>query len=168
MHFRKAHSNDVKSIVTLVNRAYRGEEGWTTETELVSGNRTNEEEVFGYLNDEDAYLFVLENESIAAVICVEKRVEKAYIGFFAVDPALQGYGVGKTMLQEAETYAHESLEVDHFVMAVLAERKELIAFYIRRGYVRIDRVMKYPVHLNVDMPKRDGLCAVYLEKYYKE
>src|SRR6201998_4606500 len=42
--FRFAEARDVPAIVTLVESAYRGDasrEGWTTEADLLDGNRTD-------------------------------------------------------------------------------------------------------------------------------
>ena len=154
MQFRKATLKDTKEIVELVNIAYRGEKGWTTENALVLGDRTTANEVLGYISDPKSHLFVLIDKTVKAVICVEAQEEKAYIGFFAVHPSLQGKGIGKELLQKAENFAIETLGTRHFVMSVLADRVELIDFYCRRGYICTDKIENYPTNLNVGVPKR--------------
>ena len=48
LSFRQAQAHDIPRIVSLVNSAYRGESGkrgWTTEADLLDGQRTDEEEI---------------------------------------------------------------------------------------------------------------------------
>jgi len=161
MIFRKATNADIDNIIELVNRSYRSSEGWTNESSLVSGNRTTKDEVLGYI--ENAHLFVLEKEKIQAVICIEEQEKNAYIGFLAVDTKLQNQGIGKVMLQNAEEYALQTLGLSSFVMAVVADREELIEFYLRRGYKKTAKIINYPTNLNVGTPKKD-LQVIYLKK----
>jgi ribosomal protein S18 acetylase RimI-like enzyme len=161
MIFRKATNADIDNIIKLVNRAYRSSEGWTNESSLVSGNRTTKDEVLSYI--ENAHLFVLEKEKIQAVICIEEQNSKAYIGFLAVDTKLQNQGIGKLMLQKAEEYALKTLGLSSFVMAVVADREELIEFYLRCGYKKTAKIIDYPTNLNVGTPKKD-LQVIYLKK----
>ena len=121
MHFREATFDDVQEIVELINIAYRGEEGWSTENALVSGDRTAKDEVLGYLSNPKSHLFVLADSLVKAVICVEEQEEVAYIGFFAVHPSLQGQGVGKVLLKKAEEFSVNTLGINYFVMSVLLE-----------------------------------------------
>jgi len=161
MIIRKATNADIDNIIELVNRAYRSGEGWTNEASLVSGNRTTKDEVLGYINN--AHLFVLEKEEILSVICIEEQGKSAYIGFLAVDIKLQNQGIGKLMLQKAEEYALITLGLSSFVMAVVADREELIEFYLRRGYKKTAKIINYPTNLNVGTPKKD-LKVIYLKK----
>jgi len=161
MIFRKANSADIDKIIKLINSAYRSGVGWTNEASLVSGNRTTKDEVVGYINN--AHLFVLEKEEILSVICIEEQGKSAYIGFLAVDTKLQNQGIGKLMLEKAEEYALKTLGLSNFVMAVVADREELIEFYLRRGYKKTTRIIDYPTNLNVGTPKKD-LQVIYLRK----
>ena len=163
MQFREATLDDVQEIVELINIAYRGKDGWTTENALVDGDRTRSDEVLGYIINTQSHLFVLADTSVEAVICVEKQNSSAYIGFFAVNPNLQGKGVGKIVLQKAEEFAVETLGVKEFVMSVLADRVELVDFYIRRGYFRTNEIKEYPKGLNVGTPKQE-LKVITLKK----
>jgi len=165
MTFRKAIITDIKEILTLVNQAYRGDKGWTTESSFVEGDRVVQEEVSEYLSNCTSHLFVLElNHKIEATICVEEQENRAYIGFFAVNPNLQAQGIGKQMLNYAENFAIKELHIYSFVMAVLETRKELIEFYCRRGYALSDKITEYPQSLNVGTPMVEDLKVVYLEK----
>ena len=50
----KAVAEDISSLNTLINSAYRGEfskKGWTTEAHLLEGSRTTEEELLEIIQD---------------------------------------------------------------------------------------------------------------------
>lgn len=160
-----AQREDIEEINQLVNLSYRGYDGWTRETEIVSGERSTLDEVSAYISDPDAHLLVVkENNQIIACICVEQKKENAYIGYFAVNPKYQGRGLGKLVLSKAEAFAKNVLKVTKFIMVVVSQREELIAFYERRGYKKTGEISKYPVHLNVGIPAVAGLTIEYLEK----
>ena len=160
-----ARKNHIEEICNLVNLAYRGEIGWTKETGLVSGNRTSAKEVQKYMEDPNAHFLVaIENGEVISCICIEKKENSAYIGMFAVHPRLQGKGIGKEILSQAEIYAYTKLEAKKFVMAVVSQRNELISFYERSGYIRTGNIQEYPAHLDVGVPLVGGLTIEYLEK----
>ncbi|MFC1749544.1 GNAT family N-acetyltransferase [Pseudomonadota bacterium] len=162
---KAGHANDIRC---LVNSAYRGDIGWTKETELVGGERVAVAEIQGYIDDPDAHLLVnVEKGEVLACICIEKKGRDAYIGLFAVAPRLQGLGVGKQVLSQAERYASETLSVDKYVMVVVSQREELISYYERRGYTRLGKTESYPEHLEVGTPLKRGLMIEYLEKSVK-
>jgi len=53
-----AKAEQIENICDLVNLAYRGENGWTKETDLVGGDRSNANEVQEYLSNPNAHLLV--------------------------------------------------------------------------------------------------------------
>jgi len=160
-----AKTEQIENICDLVNLAYRGESGWTKETNLVGGDRTNANEIQGYLSNPNAHLLVaVVNGEIVSCVCIEKDGDRAYIGFFAVHPKLQGDGVGKEILHQAESYASTKLNAKKYIMVVVSQRTELIAYYERRGYIRTGDIHEYPTHLNVGVPLEDDLTIEYLEK----
>ncbi|MEN8219223.1 MAG: GNAT family N-acetyltransferase [Pseudomonadota bacterium] len=161
----EARQDYIEYICDLVNLAYRGENGWTKETDLIGGDRASTKEVEEYMSAPNAHLLVaIENGEILSCICIEKKESSAYIGLFAVHPRLQGKGVGKEILSQAEGYASTKLKVRKYVMVVVSQRKELISYYERRGYVRTGNIQEYPTHLNVGIPLDSGLTIEYLEK----
>ena len=162
---KEARKENIEKIRDLVNMAYRGETGWTKETDLVGGDRSSSDEVKQYMSDPNAHLLVAtESGEIRACICIEKNEDCAYIGFFAVHPSIQGGGVGKEILSQAECYASTKLGAKKYVMVVLSSRNELISYYERRGYKRTGKIKEYPIHLNVGIPLKSGLTIEYLEK----
>lgn len=166
-HFRleKASRDQAQAIADLVNLTYRGETGWTRETHIIQGDRTNRQEVETAMLHPDARFFVFNQpQNLASCIYIAKENGYAYIGFFSVHPNLQGKGLGKYMLEQAETFALRTLGVHKLVMFVISQRPELIAFYQRRGYSRTDKIEPYPLHLGIGVPKVSGLTIEYLEK----
>ncbi|MGY0034870.1 GNAT family N-acetyltransferase [Pedobacter sp. NJ-S-72] len=53
---------------------------------------------------------------------------------FSVSPVLQGKGIGRILLEEAEIIAKQS-NCHTITMTVISSRKELIEWYERRGYL---------------------------------
>lgn len=161
----EAHEDQWQAIADLVNLTYRGDQGWTRETHIIQGDRTNRQEIESVLSKPDAYFFVVNQPKLlAACIYIVKENEHAYIGFFSVHPSLQGQGLGKYVLEQTEAYALKTMNIRKFVMFVVSQRSELIQFYERRGYAHTGKIESYPLHLNIGVPKVPGLTIEYLEK----
>jgi len=164
-----ATKSDVEAIAQLVNQAYRPESdayGWTHESNLVSGSRTSVSQVAEIISRPDSTIFIaLRNAEIVACVHVEKEGINCRIGMLAVNPALQGAGLGGQILAHAEKYVNENFGSEKFVMVVVSSRNELISFYLRRGYQKTGSVMKYPRPANVGTPKHADLKIAVLEKY---
>jgi GNAT superfamily N-acetyltransferase len=158
-----ANINEAQRINDLLNLAYRGKKGWTTEASLVNGDRSNISDV--KLSIENSIFLIYKNNAdLLACICLEPKGDEVYIGSFAVHPDHQAEGLGKLILKAAETYAINELNATKFIMVVLSRRTELITFYERRGYQRSGVNKEYPLHLNVGTPKISGLT---IEQLYK-
>ncbi len=159
---RSAVAGDVEAIVDLVQSAYRGEssrEGWTTEADLLDGQRTDADEVRELL----PRLLVAENEGIIVGSCaLSPRDGQAYFGMFAVRPRLQGGGIGSALLGAAEERAR-GWGCARLEMTVLSVRTDLISFYERRGYEATGEVRPFPYgDPRFGLPRVDGLeLAVY-------
>ncbi len=166
--FRAAKKLDAEVIANLVNMAYRPESGaygWTHESDLVSGSRTNIDQVVDIISKPDSVILLgIKGSEIVACIHIEKDGSNSCIGMFAVNPALQGAGVGKQMLAYAEWYASEYFSSDKFIMVVISSRSELISFYQRRGYQKTGSIMDYPLSAGAGVPKQTGLKIEILEK----
>lgn len=166
--FRAAIKLDAEVITNLVNKAYRpesGASGWTHESDLVSGSRTNVDQVVDIISKPDSVILLgIKESEIVACIHIEKDGSNSYIGMFAVSSILQGAGVGKQMLAYAEWYASENFSSDKFIMVVVSSRSELISFYQRRGYQKTGSIMDYPLSAGAGIPKYTGLKIEILEK----
>jgi N-acetylglutamate synthase-like GNAT family acetyltransferase len=143
VQIRAAGESDVGAVEALVHSAYRGEAsraGWTTEAELLDGQRTDAEEVRAALPH---LLLAVDGPEVLGCCVLEPRNGVGYFGMFAVRPTLQGGGVGSTLLSAAEDRARV-LGLPAVEMTVLSQRTELIAYYLRRGYVATGETRPFP------------------------
>lgn len=163
LSFEKAGINQAQAISDLINLTYRGTTGWTTEAAIIQGDRTSRQEVEAVMMNPDGHFFVVNRQSApAACIYIASEKEQAYIGFFSVHPSLQGQGLGNYMLEQAEIFARDSLHAHKFILFVISQRPELIAFYQRRGYRGTGRIETFPSYLGVS--KIAGLTIEYFDK----
>ncbi|MGW3204751.1 GNAT family N-acetyltransferase [Streptomyces sp. NPDC001135] len=146
--FRDATDADVDALVALIESAYRGDAsraGWTTEADILEGQRTDPEGVLQVIKSPDSRLLTVEHDGRIVACCqLEHRGDHAYFGMFAVSPTLQGAGLGKTVMAEAERRARETWGVTEMHMTVISVRDDLIAWYERRGYRRTGRMSPFP------------------------
>ncbi|RPE38070.1 ribosomal protein S18 acetylase RimI-like enzyme [Streptomyces sp. Ag109_O5-1] len=146
--FRDATDADVDVLVALVESAYRGDSsrvGWTTEADILEGQRTDPEGVLEVIKAPDGTLLTVERDGRVVACCqLEHRGTHAYFGMFAVSPVLQGAGLGKAVIAEAERRAREDWGATEMHMTVISVRDDLIAWYERRGYRRTGRMTPFP------------------------
>jgi ribosomal protein S18 acetylase RimI-like enzyme len=168
LHFRQAQIHENDRIVSLVNSAYRGEsgkQGWTTEADLLDGQRTDSEEITRLLEAYDSMILIAQADGeIIASAHLEKHIEGAYLGMLSVSPCWQGRGIGKRVMAVAEQKAFQEWGAVKMLMTVITLRQELIAFYERCGYVRTGRVRPFPSSEKFGKQKVPGLLLEYLEK----
>ncbi|GHH72235.1 N-acetyltransferase [Streptomyces sulfonofaciens] len=146
--FRDALGSDVDALVALIESAYRGESsrtGWTTEADILEGQRTDPQGVLEVIEDPGSRLIAVQRDGVIVACCqLERRGERAYFGMFAVRPELQGAGLGKTVIAEAERTARADWGTREMQMTVISVREDLIAWYERRGYRRTGRTTPFP------------------------
>ena len=169
LEFRPAVPADVEAVVALVQSAYRGESGlrgWTTETQLLGGQRTDPREVAELIARSDSLVLLAERGGRLVGCChLERQGDAAYFGMFAVDPDAQRGGLGKQVLSHAERVARERWGSRRMVMTVIEQRAELVAWYQRRGYRRTGERKPFPYgDERFGIPRRDDLCFEVLEK----
>lgn len=167
--FRAATAADVPALVALVESAYRGDAsraGWTTEADILEGQRTDPAGVLAVVESPDSRLVVVERDGELVACCqLEHRGTHAYFGMFAVRPALQGGGLGKLVIAEAERFAREEWKVAEMHMTVISLREDLIAWYVRRGYARTGQTRPFPYgDERFGLPTRDDLEFEVLTK----
>ncbi|WP_230656059.1 GNAT family N-acetyltransferase [Psychrobacter sp. I-STPA10] len=198
---RTATHADIAAIEVLLNQCYRSDQGWTNEAHLIAGIRTTQVQLQQVIDEANHYLFVypkthngqrdgVETGEILACIGVKfepatknsENLSIAYIGMFAVHPEHQGQGVGNTLLQAVETFAHRHLGNGHndskgkgkgkgkgkpayqLQMSVLEQRPELLAYYQRRGYQLTGKTVPFPEDGNNGEPLQQGLKLMVLAK----
>jgi len=123
---RVANVADVPGIITIVNAAFAIED-------FIDGTRTDEGRMSEMMKK--GTFLVAENAGvIVASVYTEMRGDRAYFGMLAVDPAQQGTGLGRTMVEAAEE--HCRVQGAKFIdIAVLTLRPELPPLYRKFGYV---------------------------------
>ncbi len=167
--YRDAVDADVPALVGLIESAYRGDEsrgGWTTEADILDGQRTDPEGVRAVIGNQGSRLLVVERDGELIACCqLEHRGEAAYFGMFAVRPTLQGGGLGRLIIAEAERSAREGWGVREMHMTVISVREELIAWYERRGYRRTGKLSPFPYgNERFGIPQREDLAFELLVK----
>ena len=167
--FRHATLADIDALVTLVTSAYRGDaskQGWTTEADMLDGQRIDPEVLRKDIERQRSLIVIAEREAqLLACVHVAEDDGAGYLGMFSVKPDLQGGGVGKRLLAEAERIARDEWELPAMRMTVIDIRDELIAFYERRGYRRTGITKPFPYgDERFGIPKRDDLRFEVLEK----
>ncbi|MGW1537478.1 GNAT family N-acetyltransferase [Streptomyces aureus] len=167
--FRDAVDSDVEGLVALIESAYRGDSsraGWTTEADILEGQRTDPEGVRAVVESPDSRLLTVERDGVLVACCqLEHRGDHAYFGMFAVSPALQGGGLGKLIIAEAERTARATWGVTEMHMTVISVREDLIAWYERRGYSRTGKMTPFPYgDERFGIPQRDDLSFELLVK----
>jgi ribosomal protein S18 acetylase RimI-like enzyme len=170
--YRYAGPADVPAVVALVESAYRGEEshaGWTSEAELISGQRTDAAMISALIAEPGTHVLLAE-EAGHLQVCCELREPgtpggRGYFSMFAVRPSLQRGGYGRIVLAEAERIARDDFGATVLEMTVIRQRESLIAWYERRGYERTGETRPFPYgDERFGSPKVGGLEFATLTK----
>lgn len=145
LEVRCATVADAPAVRSLVVRSYRGEAGWTTEAHLLTDERIDLPGVEEKITAPDG-LVLLGHQDGALVACCElqHRGDVAYFGLFAVEPERQAGGIGRRVLDHAERLAVRRWRVSAMELQVIAQRTDLVAWYVRRGYALTDERRSFP------------------------
>ncbi|MCO5054272.1 GNAT family N-acetyltransferase [Thermomonas sp.] len=166
---RSATLADVPALVALVTRCYRGEAsraGWTTEADLLDGERIDPDVLRADIARPHSRVLIAERGA-TTVACAHvcRDGDAGYFGMFAVAPELQRSGLGSTLLAECEHIVAGQWRLPALRMTVIEQRPELIDWYRRRGYRTTGEIKPFPYgDPRFGLPKRDDLRFVVLEK----
>jgi GNAT superfamily N-acetyltransferase len=166
---RLAESGDVPALVALVNSAYRGNssrKGWTTEADLLGGQRVDRAMIRRAIRGAGRRVLVLERAGeCVGCVALERHRGHGYIGLLTVRPDLQARGLGKRLLSAAERWVRSRWKLRRVRMMLLIQRSDLLAYYVRRGYRDTGRRRPFPYgDERFGLPKISGLKFAVLEK----
>ncbi|NCT91868.1 GNAT family N-acetyltransferase [Cellulomonas sp. APG4] len=161
--------DDAPAVADLVHRAYRSDEsrtGWTTEADLVGGQRVDAAMVSELVTSPTGVVLVAEDDDGLLACChLERRDAVAYLGMFAVRPRHQGRGTGRAMLSAAEEHAARAWGAATLEISVINHRHELIAWYERCGFARTGVEHAFPYgDERYGLPQRDDLVLLEMVK----
>ena len=150
---RPAVSADLEPLKQVIERAYRGDSargGWTHEADLVEGERITPTELAALVAAQDTQLLVaLQGQApIGCVAVTNEGDDSCYLGLLCIDPELQSAGLGKQLIDAAESTAQHHFSAHVMAMTVIEQRQELIAYYERRGYARTGKQVPFVVPLD--------------------
>src|SRR5262245_31502287 len=166
---RPATAADARALVALVNSADRGESskaGWTTEADLLGGQRVDVEGLTAAIATPGNVILVHEqNHEPIACVHLARTDEDCYLGMLTVRPTAQGSGLGAQLLEAAERWAVDHWSSRSIHMTVIVQRDELIAWYERHGYRRTGESKPFPYgDERFGLPKRGDLAFEVLCK----
>lgn len=160
---RRAALDDVSALLPLVEGAYRGEgsrRGWTTEADLLGGQRTDAAMLAEIIADPKQAILMAEIDGglVGSVLIADRGEGTGYLGMLSVDPARQTGGIGKALVKAAEAAVVGRFGARRMEMQVFWQRDSLIAWYERMGYRRTGETRPFDsANPRLGLPLRDDL-----------
>ncbi|KAI8379058.1 acyl-CoA N-acyltransferase [Radiomyces spectabilis] len=155
IYVREVVLDDLKHNATVhrvVNDAYRSEGGWTTEKDMVKGDRASVEDIENAVrcNGKPNFLMYAFERSDHGEELVVGTIQiqpcnggtEAEIGLFSVSPAHQSRGIGGKLLSAA-LQKMEQLGYENAVIQVLENRQDILAWYQKMGFVKTGERMPF-------------------------
>ena len=150
---RPARSRDLDVLQPVIERAYRGDSaklGWTHEADLLSDPRTDMA-TLAHIVDSPAQVLLAMFEDDTPLGCVnvaDRGAGMAYLGLLCIEPARQGEHLGRQLIAAAEAHARDVFGCTAIEMTVIDRRRELIAYYVRRGWRVTGEKRDFPIPLD--------------------
>jgi ribosomal protein S18 acetylase RimI-like enzyme len=137
-NYRTADLTDAEALVPLINRAFE------IELQFFDTERIDLAETLEHLK-KGTFLLAEENGTLAGCNYVERRGHAGYFGLLSVDPAYQGRGLGRKLVDQAEDFCRAA-GCSLMQIRVLNHRTELPPFYEKLGYsvARLEEVEQKP------------------------
>jgi len=136
---REGRAAETPAIATLINKAFAIEEFFAV------GDRTTPQDIARLFESLDGSFLIVGDDRDQPVACVHVRQQSptvGYIGLLAVDPAHQGRGVGRRLMEAAERRLADA-GCERVEITVVDVRTELFPMYERLGY-RAGRTAPFP------------------------
>lgn len=166
---RDAVTADIPALHRLIESAYRGEAsraGWTTEADLLDGQRTDPDDLADILGDpKQALLTAWRGEELVGCVLIADRGEgTGYFGMLSISPTLQGGGLGRRLVEAAHAALADRFGARRVRISVFPQRETLIAWYGRLGYRQTGDTLPFPYgNPRFGLPRRDDLYFVVME-----
>ena len=126
-NYRRANETDAEALVPLINRAF------AVELQFFDTERIDLAETLEHLK-KGTFFLAEEDGRLAGCNYVELRGNAGYFGLLSVDPAFQGQGLGRILVDQAENFCCEA-GCSLMQIRVLNHRTELPPFYEKLGYI---------------------------------
>jgi ribosomal protein S18 acetylase RimI-like enzyme len=125
---RLATLADAPALARIINDAF------IVEAFFKIGNRTSTGEVVDLMNGGGEFLTVDDADgNLAGCVYLQCAGDRAYFGMLSIDPARQGRGLGRTLVESAEARARDR-GCRFMDIHIVNLREELPAYYRRLGY----------------------------------
>ena len=122
-----AEACDAVAINRVVNAAYRVEDFFK------AGDRTNVREIAEFLLHETFLIARDDGDDVVGAVRVSRENERGHFGMLSVSPEKQGSGLGRALIDAAESWAADQGCV-WMDLEVASPRLELPPFYRKFGY----------------------------------
>jgi len=123
---RIATEGDAAALVALINAAF------AVERPIFGGERIDRKGVLAYLK-KGAFLIAEDVNELIGCVYGEVRGESGYVGLLSVQPARQGTGLGRRLMEAVEDFFREK-GCRKAELRVVSAREGLPAFYRHLGY----------------------------------
>ena len=127
IRIRVAQSADVEPLAALINLTFR------VELPFIPGDRINPAGVCEYMK-KGKFLLAEVSSGLSGCVYVELRGDRGYLGLLGVEPPRQGTGLGRKLMDAAESWFREAgcVAID---LRIVSARTPLPAFYRHLGYI---------------------------------
>lgn len=127
LRIRVATMADRTAMMPAINQAF------AIET-FLEGTRTDEVRLAEMMQTGEFLIAQNGSSKIVASVYVEIKGKRGYLGMLAVDPAEQGKGLGRVMVNAVEDYC-QNKGCSGVDLVVISLRTDLPPFYRKLGYV---------------------------------
>lgn len=127
-HVRVATSDDAPALAQLISLAFQ------VEAFFKVGDRTSTDEVRELMRNGEFLILEDPPGTVAGCVYVKMSGDRGYFGMLSIIPAQQGKGLGRALVDEAESRCRAS-GCRHMDIQVVNLREDLPPYYRRLGYV---------------------------------
>ena len=167
---RAATPADIPALNALIESAYRGEAsraGWTTEADLLDGQRTDPDDLAEIIADPAQIMLSAwrDGDLVGCVRIQDQGQGTGYFGMLSVSPTLQGGGLGRRLVAAAEADLAARFGARRVRISVFPQRESLIAWYERLGYADTGQTLPFDyANPRLGLPLRDDLSFIVMAR----